>query len=206
MSQRFFIEFLPIPTLKSPMKMKLSQDLLCSSMTQFKHSRWLDFEFLWGFYEQFKNPFLLFKLISTERLPVLRWDLDSNKSDGMSSLMYNRRSPPLSFLLCVYGVVKFSILNWAKGNESSSFVSEIRKMSMLLSSIYIKESNLVLTEFMFTWPKISLWGGRIFISFSPVLASKTSVTDFHRSAILGLSFKYCESSLSLFARFVKSTG
>ena len=42
-SQKFFIEFSSsIPTLKSPMKMKLPKVLVCSSMTQFKHSRWLE--------------------------------------------------------------------------------------------------------------------------------------------------------------------
>ena len=39
---------------------------------------------------------------------------------------------------------------------------------------------------MFAWPSLS--DERIFISFSQVLASKTSVTDFDRSAILGWSF------------------
>ena len=157
-------------------------------------------------YEQFKNHFLFFELISTERLFTLHWDLDFNKRDGMSSLIYNRKPPPLSFLSYLYGVMKPSILNWAERNESSSFVSEIRKVSVFLSSIYIKESNLFLIEFMFTWPKISLSGERIFISFRPVLVSKTSFTDFDRSAILGWSFKSCESFLSLFAGFVKSIG
>ena len=54
-------------------------------------------------------------------------------------------------------------------------------MSMFWSSIYIKESNLFLIEFMFTRPKISLPGEPIFISFSPVLASKALVTDFDQS-------------------------
>ena len=50
----------------------------------------------------------------------------------------------------------------------------LTKMSTFLSSIYIKESNLFLIKFMFTWPKISLSGERIFVSFSPVLASKAA--------------------------------
>ena len=148
--------------------MKLSKVLLCWSMTQFKHSRWLEIEFPWGFYEQFKNHFLFLKLISTERLSILHCDLHCHKHDGMSSLIYNRRPRPLSFLLypvgtgrklnvyktlrrrpghllnllCTFnlrrlstgrggylcGVLKPSILNWAKVNESSSFVSKIRKM------------------------------------------------------------------------------
>ena len=39
MSQKLFIEFLSIATVKSPMKMKLSEVLLSLSMTRFKHSR-----------------------------------------------------------------------------------------------------------------------------------------------------------------------
>ena len=42
---------------------------------------------------------------------------------------------------------------------------------------------------MFTWPKVSLSGERIFISFSPVLASKTSVTNFE-----------CNKNLCVFKR------
>ena len=59
---------------------------------------------------------------------------------------------------------------------------------------------------MFMWTKITLSGEQIFISFSPSLAHKKSVTDFVRFLILGWLFNYCESSLSLSARFVKSVG
>ena len=97
MSQNFFIEFPSIPSLKSPMKKKLSYVLLCSSMTWLKYSRWLEIEILWGLYEQFKNHFLFFKLIWTERFSILHWDLDCNKRDGMASLIHNRRPPLLSF-------------------------------------------------------------------------------------------------------------
>ena len=137
--KKFFTEFSSIPTLKSPMKMKLSWVLVCSSMTWFKNSRWLETEFLWGLCEQFKNHFLFFKLISTKKLSILHWDFGCNKRDGMSSLICNRRPPPLSFLSYLYGMVK-PILNWAEGNKSS-FVSEIRKMSMFFSSIYIKDTH-----------------------------------------------------------------
>ena len=67
----------------------------------------------------------------------------------MSFLIYNRKPPPLSFLSYLYKVAKPTNLNWAQRNESSSFVSEIRKMSTFLSSIYTEESNLFLIEFMF---------------------------------------------------------
>ena len=122
----------------------------------FKRSRWLETEFLWGLYEQFKNRFVFLKLISTEGLSILHWDLHYNKRDGTSSLICNRRPPPLAFLSYLYGLVKASNLNWTKRNESSSFTSEIRKMLTFLSRIYLKESNLFLIEFMFTWLKISL--------------------------------------------------
>ena len=118
-------------------------------MRRFKHSSCLETEFLYGWYNQFENHFLFLKLISTERLSILHCDLHCNKSDGMSSLIYNRRQPRLLFLSYLYGVVKPSILNWAEGNESSSFVSEIRKILTFLSSIYTKESNLFLVKFMF---------------------------------------------------------
>ena len=71
---------------------------------------------------------------SAERIPILHCDLHCNNRDGMSSLIYNKRPPPLTFLSYLYGVVK-PILNWTEGNKSSSFVSEIRKMSTFLSSI-----------------------------------------------------------------------
>ena len=82
-----------------------------------------------------KKHLLFLKLISTERLSILHFDLHCNKRDEMSSLIYNRRPPPLSFLSYLYGVVK-PTLNWSERNESSSFVSEIRKISTVLSSVY----------------------------------------------------------------------
>ena len=71
-----------------------------------------------------------------------------------------------SFLLYLYGMNKSSILNWVKGNESSSFVSEISFTWEI--GIYIKESNLILIKFIFTWSKISLSRERIFISFNQI--------------------------------------
>ena len=89
----------------------------------------------------------------------------------MSCLIQNRRPHPLSFGH-TYTARWSRVLNLARGNESSSFVSEKRKMLTFLSCIYTKESSLVLIELMPAWPKISLSGEWIFISFSPVLASK----------------------------------
>ena len=115
--RNFSKEFSSIAILKSPMKMKLYV-LLCSSVSRFKHSRCLEIEFLWGLYKQFKNHFLFLKLNSKERLSVLHCDLHCNKRDGMSSLIYYRRPPPLSFLWYLYGEVK-AILNGRKGMNHS---------------------------------------------------------------------------------------
>ena len=41
---------------------------------------------------------------------------------GISSCMYIRSPPTLLFLSNKNGAKKLSILNWAEGNESSSFV------------------------------------------------------------------------------------
>ena len=115
---------------------------------------------------------------------MLHCNLHCNKRDGISSLIYNSGPPPLSFLSHLYGVVK-PILNWAEVKKSSSFVPQMRKMSTFLSSIYNKESNLLLIEFMFTYTKVTLSGKQIFISIIQVLASKKSAPDFDRPAILG---------------------
>ena len=47
--------------------------------------------------------------------------------------------------------------NCPVGNDESSFVSEIMRMSILLFTISISESNLFLIEFMFNWAHINLF-------------------------------------------------
>ena len=54
------------------------------------------------------------------------------------------------YILHLYMMMKLSILNWVEGNESFSFVSEIRKISTFLCSIYTRDPSLFLIEFMFT--------------------------------------------------------
>ena len=56
------------------------------------------------------------------------------------------------------------------GDGSSSFVSEIIKMSTLFSTIRDNASNLFLIEFICKWPIINLSGHLDFISWSPTLA------------------------------------
>ena len=78
--------------------------------------------------EQIKNHFSFVKLISTARLSILHCDLYCNKRD----IMYKRRTPIFPFLSYLYGVVRPSISNLVTGNELSSFVSEVRKMSRFI--------------------------------------------------------------------------
>ena len=62
-------------------------------------------------------------------------------------------------------------LSWAVRNESSSFVSEIIRISTLFLTIRNNASNLFRIEFIFKWPIINLSGLLDFISWSPTLAS-----------------------------------
>ena len=69
------------------------------------------------------------------------------------------------------GALKPWSKNWAVGNESSNFVSEIIKMSTLFLTIRDSASNLFWIEFIFIWPIINLSGHLDFISWSPTLSS-----------------------------------
>ena len=154
--------------------MKLSKLLLCSSIRRFKHSRWFEIRFWCGLYEQFRNHFLFLKLTATERVSMLHFDLLINNLDCISSRMYRRSPPPFPFLSYLYGTLKPFIWNWAVGKESSSFVSDIRSKSILLSIMYVSASNLFLTELILRWPNINLSGEWILISLSPFFASLIS--------------------------------
>ena len=90
-------------------------------------------------------------------------------------------------------------------NHPVSF-HEFRKISMFLSRRYTKEWKLFLIEFVFTWPKISLLGEQIFVSFNPILASKIPVTVSDQSMVLQWLFRSWKSRITLFPRFIKSTG
>ena len=82
--------------------------------------------------------------------------------------------PSFPFLSYLYETLKPFIWNWAVGKESSSFVSDIRSKSILLSGIYVSASNLFLTELILRWPNINLSGDWILISLSPFFASLIS--------------------------------
>ena len=162
-SQKFIIELWLEDTLNSPIKIKFSKLLLCSSIRRFKHSRWFEIKFWWGLYEQLRGHFLFLKLTSTERVSMLHFDLLINNLDFISSRMYRRSPPPFPFLSYLYETLKPFIWNWAEGKESSSFVSDIRSKLILLSIMYVSASNLFLTELILRWPDINISGDWILI-------------------------------------------
>ena len=105
---------------------------------------------------------------------MLHFDLLINNLGCISSWMYRRSPPPFPFVLHLYETLKSFIWNWAVGKESSSFVSDIRSKSILLSIMYVSASNLFLTELILRWPNINLSGEWILISLSPFFASLIS--------------------------------
>ena len=105
---------------------------------------------------------------------MLDFDLLINNSDCISPQMYRRGPSTFLFLSYLYGTLKPFIWNWAVGKESSSFVSDIRSKSILLSIMYVSASNLFLTELILRWPNINLSGEWILISLSPFFASLIS--------------------------------
>ena len=68
--------------------------------------------------------------------------------------MYIRSPPPLLFLSNLNGALKLSILNWAEGNESSSFVSKIKIISIFLPIVFSKESVVFLIELVLSDPRL----------------------------------------------------
>ena len=88
--------------------------------------------------------------------------------------MYILANAPLfPFLLCLYRTLKSFIWNSAIGKESSSFVSDIRSKSILLSIVYVNDPNLFLTELIIRWPSINLLGDWFLISLSPFCINDT---------------------------------
>ena len=63
-------------------------------------------------------------------------------------------------------------LNLAEENESFSLVFEISNICMLVSMVKVNAFNLFLIELIFKWPTIIFSGHWIFISLSPILASR----------------------------------
>ena len=89
----------------------------------------------------------LLKLISAKILSVL-FEIERRR-DVMSSLMERRISPPFEHLSSLYGFENPSSRNCAEGNESSSFVSSISRISKLSQITFSRNSDLFLIEFMF---------------------------------------------------------
>ena len=110
-SQKFINELRLVEPLKSPIKIKLSKMLLCSSISRFNHSRWIEIKFWWGVHEQFRNYFLFVKLTATERVSVLHFDLLINNLDYILSRMYRRNPPSFPFFSYLYGILKPFIWN-----------------------------------------------------------------------------------------------
>ena len=97
-----------------------------------------------------------------------------NNLDCISSRLYRRSPLPFPLLPFLYETMKSFMWNWAIGKESSSFVSDIRSTSILLSIVYISGSDLFLTELILRWSNISLSGDWILIFLSPFFASLIS--------------------------------
>ena len=122
-------------------------------------------------------------------LLLLHFDLLINNLDFISSRMYRRSPLPFPFLSYLYGTLKPFIWNWAEGKESSSFVSDIRSKSILLSIMYVSASNLFLTELLLRWPNINLSGDWILISLSPFFASLILLSQIYgRQSVAKLAY------------------
>ena len=68
------------------------------------------------------------------------------------------KPPPYVVLWSLYGGVNPSKINWFRRNVSSSFVSNISKISVLLPTTSFSISNLFLIELIFKWA-IMIWFG-----------------------------------------------
>ena len=106
---------------------------------------------------------------------MLRVEALFRNLDGISSRKYNKIPPPFGFLSNLYGVQNSFNLNWNKETESSSLVPEISNMSIIVSMMKDTASNLFLIELIFKWPTIIFSGHWIFISLSPIFASRISL-------------------------------
>ena len=84
-------------------------------------------------------------------------------------------SPNFEFLSNLYLVQSPFNLNSAEENELSSLVSKISNMSILVVMVKDNASNLFLIELIFKLPTIIFSGHWIFISISPMFASRTSL-------------------------------
>ena len=84
-----------------------------------------------------KPLFLSLRLISNKRVSISQLELYVRILDGTSYIFTDIKeySSALRILTNLQGALKSLIKNWAEGNESSSLVTEMKKMSVLLSMI-----------------------------------------------------------------------
>ena len=100
--------------------------------------------------------FLLCELISTEKASVKSFSIDKS-FDGISRLIYKRIPPSLLLRSRRWGLLKTFMKNWLVGKLSSSFVSEIIRISALSLIWCVSNSNLFLRDLIFKCPFISLF-------------------------------------------------
>ena len=94
--------------------------------------------------------FLSLKLIPTERVSVLDFNLGIKILDDTSSRKNKRSPPPLPLWSCLHGALKPLIKNQTVGNESSIFVSEMRS-KLCQSCVYIQPFNVKASSHWISW-------------------------------------------------------
>ena len=99
---------------------------------------------------------MLCKLISTKKASFKSLSIDKS-FDGISFLNYKRIPPPLQLRSRWWGLLKPLMKNWLVGKHSSSFASEIIRISILSLNWCVSNSNLFLSELIFNCPIISLF-------------------------------------------------
>ena len=141
------------------------------------------------------KPFLYLKLISTKVFSILPEGLTlGNSLEGISSIMKSIRPPSCSVLLSLYGGVNPYKINWLKENVSSNFVSDTRKILILLPITSFSISNLFRIELMFKWPFMIRFGFFLRILFNTSFLASLQ-RKFHSRDLwqIGLTFQYFQS-------------
>ena len=93
--------------------------------------------------------FFFVKLISTKILSVL-FEFERRRL-AISSLMLRRIPPPFRHLSSLYGIEKPLSRNCAEVNETAILVSDIRRISKLAQTLFSRNWNFFLIEFILTW-------------------------------------------------------
>ena len=78
----------------------------------------------------------------------------NNWWDGISSRMYIRSPTRLLLRSNLNGALNSSILNWAERNTSSSFVSQIKRISMFLPIVFSENQIYSLTNWYLSEPRL----------------------------------------------------